>query len=193
MGDPSMYTLRPFQWADRSASVVLATATLLAICIGLAVTLVWARGLGDPVRIDGWSVIFRPPKGWQGDPPVAGHYGTMIRFREPTPGRPGRRVVFSQRPNRHNLPPHEFCRDLATSHPGARGLADWVLVEQVPFGPLPGARISLPTGACIHAGVLARPNRAGETYALELLSNQPLKPQDMQLCEAMGRAIRLAD
>lgn len=192
MGDPSMYTLRPFQWADRSAGAVLATAALLAICIGLAVTLVWARGLGDPVRIDGWSVIFRPPKGWQGDPPVASRYGgTVIRFREPTSGRIGRRVAFSQHPNQRNLPPDEVCRVLAGPHAGV--LAALVPVEQAPLGPLPGARISLPTGACIHAGVLARPDRAGEAYALELLSNQPLKPQDMQLCEALGRAIRLAD
>ena len=123
---------------------------------------------------------------------MASRYGgTVIRYREPTSGRTGRRVAFSQHPNRHNLPPGEVCRVLTGPHVGA--LAALVPVEQVPFGPLPGARISLPAGACIYAGVLVRPDRAGEAYAFELLSSQPLTAQDMQLCEALARAIRLAD
>lgn len=193
MGD-----LRPPQPAGRITGPLLTTAALLIVCVGLAATLVWARGLGEPVHIDGWAITFQPPKGWEARSPRQDSYGTTVVYREPDGQGAGREVLISRSRNPDHLSAMRICEALLNRRLGLRARIFFrhpIAFEPWPLGHLPGARcvIAEPQGFYLHVATLTPHGGEPEAYVLELRSERPFEPQDLSLCEALARSVRPAD
>ena len=192
-----MHALHPVQRIARIDGPILATAVLLAVCVGLAAGLVWTRGLGDPVRLDGWSITFRPPPGWRADPGQADGSGTSVVYRELDDRRGGRELRISRLGNRNRLSAAQICRVLVTSRQGL-GVGFFQrptgVVEPWPLGNLPGARAVVQSGeSYLHVGTLTRDDGTAEAYIFEFRSATPLDQRDLSLCDALARSVQTAD
>ena len=193
-----MHAFRPFQPAGHFSGPVLTTAALLVVSVGLAATLVWARGLGDPVRIDGWAITFQPPRGWEAPSQRQDKYGRTAVYREPDGQGTGREIVLGRIPNPDHLSVMRICEALLSRRLGLLGglfFRHPIAFEPWPLGQLPGARcvIAEPRGFYLHVATLTPHGGEPEAYVLELRSQKPLDQRDLSLCEALARSIRPAD
>jgi hypothetical protein len=95
----------------RAQVAVLAASGLLAMCLALAGSLVWSRGLADPVEVRGWAITFRPPRGWEREETTPDRWRTTISYREPARRGYARQFSITRRPARPDRSPEELCFD----------------------------------------------------------------------------------
>ncbi|HUU85342.1 MAG TPA: hypothetical protein VM243_17720 [Phycisphaerae bacterium] len=192
-----MDPLQARQRWGRAVGPTLSAGALLAICIGLAGTLVRTRGLGDRVRIDGWAISFRPPRGWEAVAPPQDAYGAVVIYRSQDSRGHFREVRISRQRNPDRLSPLRICESLLDQRLGplARFVRSPIGLERRPLGHLPGARCSIvqPRGWYLHVAGLVRDDGVAEAYLLELRSDTPLEQRDLSLGDALAQSVRPAE
>jgi hypothetical protein len=192
-----MYEVYSGQRAGRPRAAIGAAAVVLIGCSALAASLAWSRALAPPVRVEGWAITFRPPRGWQWDGPQQEGPGTRMVYRESSERGGGRVLTFARYPNPKGLRSEQVCEILLGRRFGAVSylfLRARIPREVQPLGPLHDARrvILQAQGLYLHVGTNTLKEGAAETYAMELQSAQPLELKDLRLCEALARGVEAA-
>jgi len=189
-----MHDVISFQKPGHPRTAIVATAGLLAACLGAAQLLVHSRELGPLTHLTGWAVGFRTPRGWLPQTQTDTVGARVAIYREPEEHGPSREVVFSRLSNPDEYSPKQLCGKLLENR---LGLA-WVLLargrialEAMPLGPLPGVRCLMlePQGLCLHVGTVVRSSGVSEAYTLELHADRPFDHADMALFDALARSI----
>ncbi|MCP4247631.1 MAG: hypothetical protein GY778_11330 [bacterium] len=190
-----MYEIHQPQQSGKPVATILTAGGLLLASMGLAATVVWARGLADAVHIDRWAITFQPPRGWQSDGEVASGDVTEVVFRERAPRGTGRRLTMARQQMTAHQTAAEVCFQRAYQLLGGanplRILQMYGRPDVADLGPLPGARLIVPEGAVIHVGALPQRGGPQEAYIFELVSDRPLQPRDLRLAARLLHAIHL--
>lgn len=192
-GDPAMMGQYPLSDTRRRVGAPLAAAVLLGASLGLAGLVVTSRGLGEPVRLPGWSITFRPPRGWPQGTLSQGRGSESVPFRSPTEGRGAATVLVVTRiDNPQRMPVETICVESAAEILNVRsGIQIAQLgqtLEAAPLGPMPGARITLglDRGIYVHAGRLESADGSSEAYVVSLVG----APGDVSLGAAVADSVR---
>ncbi|MCH7814703.1 MAG: hypothetical protein IID40_11860 [Planctomycetes bacterium] len=190
-----MFEIHKPQRSGKPLATMVTAGALLLVSMGLAATVVRARGLAAPVHVDGWAITFQPPRGWQSDGSEASGDASEVVFRERASRGNGRRLTMARRQMTAHQTAAEVCFQRAYQLLG--GTNPFLIFqmygrpEVADLGPLPGARLIVPHGAIIHVGALPQGGGPQEAYVFELVSDQPLQPRDLRLADRLLRAIRL--